>query len=257
MASPRLIYRISARLHAAAAHVYYRLAGGERRPVFFDPARTMPALLEIDRNVDAIREELLALLAERGRIPRYHEIDAKQAEIAPPGGEAWRTYMVQVHWAGERLANRRACPRTAAVLDGIPDVIGGFFSILEPGAEVPPHNGPAFWYLRYHTALVVPERDPPRLRVKDRWYTWKEGESVLFDDSWNHEVENASDGLRAVLVTDVLRPVPWPVSAFGRLLRRLRIPPRETWDDVLERFGLDDSHLRVPDPAARPAGERE
>lgn len=259
MASPRLIYRISAHLHALAAHLYYRIAGGEQRPVFFDAASTMPELLEIDRNLPAIRAELQALLAERERIPRYHDIDAKQASIsANTEGEAasWRTYMVQVHWAGDRLPNRKSCPRTAAILDTIPDVIAGFFSILEPGKQIPAHNGPAYWYLRYHTALVVPREAPPRLRVKDQWYTWKDGESVLFDDSWNHEVENESDELRVVLVTDVLRPLPWPLSLFGRLLRRLRVPPRESWDEVLVRFGLDDSHVTPPSLApAKPAGE--
>ena len=35
-----------------------------------------------------------------------------------------------------------------------------------------------------------------------------EGSSVLFDDTWNHEVFNQSSGDRVVLLLDVLRPLP-------------------------------------------------
>ncbi len=101
-----------------------------------------------------------------------------------------------------------------------------------------------------------PARTMPPLLERDRWSMWKGGESVLFDDSWNHEVANSGKGDRVVLVPDVLRPVPWPVSVFGRLLRRPRIPPRETWGEVLGRFGLatPTSLLRLPErlPSIRP-----
>jgi aspartyl/asparaginyl beta-hydroxylase (cupin superfamily) len=32
------------------------------------------------------------------------------------------------------------------------------------------------------------------MRVKDQYHTWREGESLLFDDSFNHEVINKSMG---------------------------------------------------------------
>jgi aspartyl/asparaginyl beta-hydroxylase (cupin superfamily) len=54
----------------------------------------------------------------------------------------------------------------------------------------------------------VPAERPPRIRMRDEIYTWKEGESILFDDSWDHEVFNDSSELRAVLIVDVLRPMP-------------------------------------------------
>ena len=37
---------------------------------------------------------------------------------------------------------------------------------------------------------------------------WKEGEAVMFDDSWPHEVINRSREPRAVLIVDVPRPLP-------------------------------------------------
>ena len=68
---------------------------------------------------------------------------------------------------------------------------------------------------------TAPENRPPTLRVKDRYYTWKEGESLLFDDSWDHEVINESDDIRVVLIVDFERPVPWPLRAYSWLVLKL------------------------------------
>ena len=40
--------------------------GGPRRPVFFDTSTTRPELLDLDRNYDVIREELLGEIRCRG-----------------------------------------------------------------------------------------------------------------------------------------------------------------------------------------------
>ena len=56
--------------------------------------------------------------------------------------------------------------------------------------------------------IVVPDDHPPRLRLGPHEYVWKPGEAILFDDTWPHAVENDSRGIRAVLIVDVLRPMP-------------------------------------------------
>ena len=244
---PRLwIYRVSKHLHALADKIYYRIAGRENRPVFFDIDETKPELRRLDAAVTEIRAELDEVLADKERIPRYHDLDARQTEIASVGDAAWRTFFVQLQWAGDRLPNRKLCPKTAALLDGIPGVMSGMFSILEPGKTVAPHNGPAFWYLRYQLALRVPREKPPTLRVKDQYHTWQEGVSMLFDDSWEHEVFNESDDYRVVLIVDIQRPVPWPISVFGRVLQWMRIPPRSTWDEILTTLSPSDSYIVEP-----------
>ena len=53
------------------------------------------------------------------------------------------------------------------------------------------------------------------MRVKDQHHTWEEGKSILFDDSWNHEVHNKSDDLRVVLLVDILRPMPFHLHAIN------------------------------------------
>ena len=66
---------------------------------------------------------------------------------------------------------------------------------------------------------MVPDKNPPSIRLKDQVYTWKEGESVLFDDSWNHEVYNECENDRVVLIVDIRRPMPQPFDAVNRIAR--------------------------------------
>jgi aspartate beta-hydroxylase/beta-hydroxylase len=193
---------------------YLRAVGGDRRPVFFDVERTHPELRAIDANYDAIRMELLAILPSKDSFPRYHEVDPNQVDISAPGRGSWRTFFVRLFGSGNRLPTCKLCPRTTEIVDRVPHLLQAFFSILDPGKSVPAHDGPHHYYLRYHTAFVVPRENPPKIRIKDQVYCWKERESVLFDDSWNHEVYNQSDSVRVVLITDFIRPKPWYLCAL-------------------------------------------
>jgi aspartate beta-hydroxylase/beta-hydroxylase len=105
--------------------------------------------------------------------------------------------------------NRSFCPVTCEVLSGVPNMIQAFFSILDPHKSVPQHEGPYLGYLRYHLGLQCPTRNAPYLIVNGQKYTWRDGEAVLFDDSYPHEVINHADDYRAVLIVDVLRPMPF------------------------------------------------
>ncbi len=193
--------------------------GGKCRPVFFDIDATYPQLRVLDRNFPTIRAELVDLLSEKATIPRYHDLDPMQTAISGKvdADKDWKVYYLYA--MGEKpAANRDRCPRTAAALDQIPGLFQAFFSILDGGKSVPAHCGPYRGYIRYHLGLVVPTENPPSIRVKDEIYTWKEGESVLFDDSWNHEVMNTSASDRVVLIVDVRRPMPLPLAAVNRFV---------------------------------------
>ena len=73
--------------------------GGPRRPVFFDISTTRPELLDLDRNYDVIREELLGILPERLAIPRVYKLDQMQFNIAgrPEAGHGRRLPSVILH----------------------------------------------------------------------------------------------------------------------------------------------------------------
>jgi aspartyl/asparaginyl beta-hydroxylase (cupin superfamily) len=252
------LLRVAQNLRHATDWLYWRYLRGPQRPVFFDPARTFPALLEIDRNFDAIKAELVPVLDRIERMPRYHEIDRSQQVISGNDERDWRVIclsnpLAPEAWRPDKQPNEDLFPRTVEIVRGIPDVIQAFFSILEPGKSVPAHTGPTPSYLRYHTAFKVPRHKPPTLRVKDRFHTWEEGKSLLFDDSWEHEVFNESEEPRVVLIVDVLRPVPWPLRALNALtfwFKRVGTT-RERWEMAVKRRELDLADVdSSPTPAA-------
>ena len=132
----------------------------------------------------------------------------------------WKVYPLNIMGVKPEAYCAR-CPRTMALLEGIPGLFEAFFSILEGGKSIPHHEGPYRGYLRYHLGLIVPEKNPPSIRLKDQVYTWKEGESVLFDDSWDHEVYNQCESDRVVLIVDIRRPMPQPFDGVNRLVQRI------------------------------------
>lgn len=214
-----LNYMSLVRLLDGVNGIFDLYTGGRRRPVFFDIEKTYPSLLELDRNYPAIRDELLGLLAEKATIPRYHDVDKMQQYISGKIDPEKNWKVFYLYAMGEKpKANRARCPQTAALLDKVPGLFQAFFSILDGGKSVPAHCGPYRGYLRYHLGLLVPEHAPPSIRVKDQYYTWQEGKSVLFDDSWEHEVTNKSESERVVLIVDIRRPMPLPFASLNRFV---------------------------------------
>ncbi|CDG81667.1 aspartyl/Asparaginyl beta-hydroxylase family protein [Janthinobacterium agaricidamnosum NBRC 102515 = DSM 9628] len=196
--------------------------GGDRRPIYFDIDQTFPALRIFEQHYAEIRAELDNLLPHQHQMPRYHDIDDDllYASGRYNRDKHWNVFMLYCY--GEKPEfNRELCPRTCELLDAIPNLCQGFFSILDAGKSIPRHTSPSRYYLRYHLGLKVPRERPPAILLRDTRYTWKEGEAVLFDDSWDHEIVNHASEPRAVLIVDVLRPMPQPAHALGRLIMLL------------------------------------
>jgi hypothetical protein len=110
----------------------------------------------------------------------------------------------------EIAENAARCPLTLAALRHLPLCrIDGrtpsvLFSLLRPGARIPPHHGFTNARLIGHLPLIVPPGCA--LRVGNETRVWHEGELMLFDDSIEHEAWNSSNEPRVVLIFDVWRP---------------------------------------------------
>ena len=73
--------------------------------------------------------------------------------------------------------------------------------------------------LRYHLGLIIPEpKEKCRIRVHDQFNEWDEGKSLIFDDTYEHEVWNDTDGYRVVLFVDFVRPIKSPFSLLNKLM---------------------------------------
>lgn len=153
-----------------------------------------------------VREEALAVLAQPEAVPLLDEVSPDHRRIAPRG--KWRSFFLRGYGADieENLAR---CPRTTALIRQIPNLNSAFFSILAPGARIPPHRGVTKGLITCHIGLIVPAGDI-RLRVGPEVVGWREGEALIFDDTYEHEVWNETDETRVVLLIQFGRPLRFP-----------------------------------------------
>ncbi len=171
----------------------------------------IPEIDELEAATPDIQAELLALLpGDTGRERVFHNGELEQANLrgleTPP---SWNGYYFFRH--GERRAdNCAACPVTAAALDALPlaRVRGHgpevLYSVFSPGTHLLPHCGVTNTRVVGHLPLVIPE--DCALRVGGEDHHWREGEVVVFDDTYEHEAWNRSSRTRVVMIFDLWNP---------------------------------------------------
>jgi len=182
----------------------------------FDPG-IFPWIRDFESSWKSIRAELGVVLQDRESLPSFHDISPDQKRISK--GDNWKTFIF--YGLGQRIdSNCARCPETAKLLDQCPDLQNAWFSILNPGYRIPPHKGPTSGIVRIHLGLIIPQqREQCWIRVDDRILHWDEGKCIVFDDSFEHEVQNNTGEQRVVLFFDVLRPMRTP----GRILNSLML----------------------------------
>jgi ornithine lipid ester-linked acyl 2-hydroxylase len=159
-----------------------------------------------------IRDEAVAV-ALRGRAaPSLATISPDHRSIAEV--DMWRSFFL---WGyGYPIEeNLLRCPRTAELVARVPGLNSAFFSILAPGTHIPDHRGVTKGLVTCHLGLVVPRDGDVRMRVDDRIVRWAEGETLVFDDTYQHEVWNETAGTRVVLLIQFERPLRQPGKWFA------------------------------------------
>jgi aspartyl/asparaginyl beta-hydroxylase (cupin superfamily) len=175
-----------------------------------------PWIAEIEANWTTIRDELERVLEDRDALPNFQDISKDQIEITDD--DRWKTFFLYGYGFEAKLGTEM-CPQTAALMRRIPGMTTAMFSILSPRKHILDHRGPYKGVLRYHLGLIVPrDAQACRIRVGEDFRHWEQGESMIFDDTYNHEVWNDTDETRVVLFVDVLRPLPEPESLINKLI---------------------------------------
>jgi beta-hydroxylase len=217
------------------------------RPIF-DPAR-FSWVPEIEAGWPAIRAELDRVLRHTSDIPNFQDISAENRVLTDD--DRWKTFFFFA-WGIPVRSNCARCPSTAALLERIPGMKSAFFSILMADKHLPAHRGPYAGVLRYHLGLKVPPGEGCRIRVGDRLAHWQEGRSLIFDDTYEHEVWNETDAVRVVLFVDIERPLPAWLARLNRLTIRL-IARSSLVKPGFEKFTAWDRRLE----RVWPAGARD
>lgn len=206
-----LIIRVGKRLRG----VFDRLIGASSL-VATDPVldvRDFAWTALLREHWQVIRDEAVAV-SQVGAAPSLATISPDHRSIARIG--KWRSFFL---WGygypiDENLAR---CPRTQALVQQIPGLNSAFFSILAPGTHIPAHRGVTKGLITCHLGLIVPRDGDVRMRVADRVVRWAEGETLVFDDTYDHEVWNDTTGTRVVLLVQFERPLKNPGKWFADL----------------------------------------
>ena len=180
---------------------------------FFEPEE-FPWVSSIEAEWKTIRLELDALMTRRQDIPNFQDVSKAQKPLTE--GDQWKTFFLY-SFGHKNKENCARCPETVRLLHLIPGMKTGMFSILAPRKHIPPHRGPFKGVLRYHLGLIIPGPEGScRIRVGNSVRSWKEGKSMIFDDSNEHEVWNDTDSYRVVLFVDFVRATIFPLSMVNR-----------------------------------------
>jgi beta-hydroxylase len=83
------------------------------------------------------------------------------------------------------------------------------------------HRDPYAGSLRYHLGLATPNDPGCYIVVDGQRYHWKDGEAVMFDETFIHHAENTTQGQRVILFCDIERPLHTaPMRWFNRLFAK-------------------------------------
>jgi beta-hydroxylase len=200
------------------------------------PTSTFPDLTTLRQNWQTIRDEALALF-DQGRI--------KAADTYNDAGfnsffrSGWKRFYLK--WYDEALPSAKVmCPKTVALLNSMPGIKGAMFASLEPGGKLPTHRDPYAGSLRYHLGLVTPKSPGEcRIFVDGQPYTWRDGEDLLFDETFLHYAENTTTENRIILFCDVERPLHTrAMTAVNRWVSRNVIRESATQNVEGEHVGM-------------------
>jgi len=194
-----------------------------------------PELKPLTENWKTIREEALKLFDEGHIRAAAGYTDLGFNSFFRRG---WKRFYVK--WYDEPLPSAKSlCPRTAELVESIPGVNAAMFALLPPGTKLGAHRDPFAGSLRYHLGLVTPNSDLCRIVVDGEPYAWRDGEPVMFDETFIHIAENRSDVTRIILFCDIERPLRTRlVRALNRFVKTTLIRASQTENAPGDRVGV-------------------
>jgi len=178
----------------------------------FYEREAFPWLDKVEAATDAIRAELVEVLKDPSAFQPYIQGDSRRPRKEQDDMQDnpdWGAYYL---WKDGELLREHAvrCPRTMDALSDVPlsrvksRSPSVLFSLLRPGARIPPHSGLVNTRLICHLPLIVPP--DCAFRVGNDIRVPVEGKAWAFDDTIEHEAWNRSNRTRVILLFEIWRP---------------------------------------------------
>lgn len=192
-----------------------------------------PELAVLQQNWQEIRKEAQHLLDLQKIRAAEKNDDAGFNSFFKAG---WKRFYLKWYDAQHPSA-AELCPYTVGLLRTLPSVKAAMFAELPPGGVLRRHRDPFAGSLRYHLGLMTPNDDRCFIEVNGERYSWRDGEGVMFDETFIHHAENFSDRDRVILFCDVERPLRYrwaqAVNRFlGYTIVSAASSPNETGDET-------------------------
>lgn len=187
--------------------------------------KDFPELKAFQDNWEAIRDEALALRDENILTEASNNDLSTYQSFYKRGWEKFG-----LTWYGNTFRSaEQMCPVTLSLINSVPSVRMAMFTNLPAGKRLMPHRDPFAGSLRYQLGLQTPCSEDCYLSVDGEKYYWRDGEAVLFDETYLHHVANETDEDRIILLLDVRRPVSfflveWIDSLFSSLVMKQATP---------------------------------
>ena len=170
----------------------------------------VPALKNAFRDIQAEFDEVMNNQQVLKPFMGHAGQDDLKTYVSGNENASWDAFFFYRHGTRFESAQQR-CPKTSKVLESIdlcridgqsPEIC---FSVLQPGSRIEPHFGVTNARVVVHLPLRVPNGCYLELTDVGRHF-WKEGEPLVFDDTFEHSALNPSDKPRGILLMDAWHP---------------------------------------------------
>lgn len=201
----------------------------------FPPLESFPELKILQDNWEVFRDEALNLFDEGYIRQAASDNDLAFHSFFRTG---WKRFYLK--WYDEPQASAKAlCPRSVDLVNQVPGVNAAMFAMLPAGARLGKHRDPFAGSLRYHLGLVTPNSDDCAIFVDGEKYSWRDGEGVMFDETFIHWAQNNTDQDRMILFCDIERPLRYRfATAINRVFKKVVVSATSTENVAGDKVGL-------------------
>lgn len=193
-----------------------------------------PELLKLRDNWKTIREEAQRLY-EAGHIKKSES----HSDLAFNSffKRGWKRFYLK--WYDDVMPSAaELCPKTTELVKSIPSVNAALFALLPARSKLGAHRDPFAGSIRYHLGLMTPNSDDCRIYIDGTPYSWRDGQDVLFDETYIHSVRNDTDESRLILFCDVLRPMVPVADGVNRFVCNHIVKISQAQNDMSEKVGV-------------------